>query len=144
MSSFLRTLTNEYVDILQDRTYRIVNEEEQYILFESNRQQLLANNNLYESSAMTTKSILRNINLLQSLQIMPNDYSYRLSSLKQLNRQNKDSVDDGERMKRYEDFGRVYSMYMQFLEDHKVLTPSLVLSKLIQDKNTMEAIAKVT
>lgn len=135
MNSFLRSLSREYSDILQNDEYRIINDEEQYILFESNRQQLLANCTLYESNVLTTKSLLRNFNTLQSLCISPSEYFNRLESLSQQTSSNT--------YKHYVDIGTVYALYDQFLHDRKVISLNTILSKLIDDESTLNAIAKV-
>lgn len=136
MSSFIRSLAKEYVDILENDTYRIINDEEQFILFESNREQLLVTNNLYESPGFTTRSVLRNINLLKSLEIAPEEYAKRLHTLMNQNK----TVD----CKRYTDFGTIYALYDQFLQDRKFLTLNDVINKVKKDVCTMNAIAQVS
>lgn len=135
MTSFVHSIIKDYPDVLKDDHYRIINDEEQFILFESNKQQLLANNNLYESAIFTTKSILRNINMLESLGITPNDYMKRLTGLMNSN-------ENGD-YKRYTDFGTIYSVYEAFLNDRKLLTVNAVLSNLMKDPCTMDILAKV-
>ena len=135
MNSFIHSISKEYSEVLQDGTYRIISDEELYILFESNRQQLLANCNLYESNTLTTKTILRNIRTLQSLDITPQDYSNRLNTLLK--------GKEIESYKHYVDFATVYALYDQFLQDRKLITPNTILSKLIKDECTLNTIAKV-
>lgn len=134
-SSFIRSITKEYSDILQDDTYRIISEEEQFILFESNREYLLSNSNLFQSNVLTTKSILRNIAILKSMGISPSDYSSKLSQLLKDN--------SSPNAKRYSDFGTIYSVYDQFLHDRKLLTISDITKQLKNDDCTLNELAKV-
>ena len=134
-SSFIRSSTKEYSDILQDDTYRIISEEEQFILFESNREYLLSNSNLFQSNVLTTKSILRNIAILKSMGISPSDYSSTLSQLLKDN--------SSPNSKRYSDFGTIYSVYDQFLHDRKLLTLSDITKQLKNDECTLNELAKV-
>ena len=135
MNSFIHSIAKQYSEILQDNMYRIINDEELFIIFESNRQQLLANCKLFESSTLTTNTILKNIRTLQSMNISPQEYSKRLNKLLE----NKDVGS----YKHYLDFGTVYALYDQFLQDRKLMTPNSILSKLIQDDCTLSAIARV-
>lgn len=135
MTSFVHSIIKDYPDVLKDDHHRIINDEEQFILFESNKQQLLANNNLYESTIFTTKSILRNINMLESLGITPNDYMKRLTLLMNGN-------ENGD-YKRYIDFGTIYSVYEAFLHDRNLMTVNTVLWNLMKDPCTMNVLAKV-
>ena len=134
-SSFIRSITKEYSDILQNDTYRIISEEEQFILFESNREYLLSNSNLFQSNVLTTKSILRNIAILKSMGISPSDYSSKLSQLLKDN--------SSPNAKRYSDFGTIYSVYDQFLHDRKLLTLSDITKQLKNDECTLNELAKV-
>ena len=134
-SSFIRSITKEYSDILQDDTYRIISEEEQFILFESNREYFLSNSNLFQSNVLTTKSILRNIAILKSMGISPSDYSSKLSQLLKDN--------SSPNAKRYSDFGTIYSVYDQFLHDRKLLTISDITKQLKNDECTLNELAKV-
>ena len=134
-SSFIRSITKEYSDILQDDTYRIISEEEQFILFESNREYLLSNSNLFQSNVLTTKSILRNIAILKSMGISPSDYSSKLSQLLKDN--------SSPNSKRYSDFGTISSVSDQFLHDRKLLTLSDITKQLKNDECTLNELAKV-
>lgn len=115
-------MLTDYPDILGDKPFRLINEREQVVVFESNRDLFLPTNNLQYSYTNQTKSILRNMNLLKSSGISPSDFFSLLSSYRS---QTVDYL-----FKRYSDFARIYALFDQYLKDHQLCTFSDVTAEL--------------
>ena len=134
-NSLFRMISSDYPNILDDKPYRLINEREQLVVFESNRDIFLPSNMLNVSYLQQTKSIIRNINILKSHNVSPTDLSAILSS--------KASELPDHLLKKYSDFARVYALFDSFLKDQRLFSSTDLASALSKKQEFLDLFVKV-
>lgn len=133
--SLFRMISSDYPNILNDESFRLINEREQLVVFESNREIFLPSNIQNVSFSQQTKFIIRNINLLKSYNVSSTDFKAFIAS--------KANQIPEHLFKKYSDFARIYALFDSYLKDQHLYSSTDLASILSTNQEFLDLFSRV-